>query len=67
MQTVPFVIVLAGFVFLGVKWGGWNLGIVVFSVVFGLFLAATPLGAEAVQQITTWGNELFPKLQAWSA
>ncbi|WP_020387860.1 hypothetical protein [Kribbella catacumbae] len=67
MQTVPFVIAMAGFVFLGVKWGGWNLGIVVFSVVFGLFLASTPLGVEAVQQITTWGNELFPKLQEWSA
>lgn len=38
-----------------------------FSVVFGLFLAATPIGVEAVHQITTWGNELFPKLQAWSA
>ncbi|WP_433015086.1 hypothetical protein [Kribbella sp. CA-294648] len=67
MQTVPFVIVMAIVVFLGVKWGGWNLGIVLFSVVFGLFLASTPVGAEATGQITAWGNDLFPKLAAWSA
>lgn len=67
MQTVPFVLVLAGFVFLGVKWGGWKLSIVLFSMVLGLFLASTPLGVVAVHQITDCGNDLFPKLAAWSA
>ena len=67
MQTIPFVLVLTGFVVLGVKWGGWKVSHVLFSVVLGLFLAATPIGGEMVQQITAWGNELFPKLAAWSA
>jgi hypothetical protein len=67
MATVPFVMVMGLVLFLGIRWGGWNVGPVLVTFVFALFFASTGPGMEVLGWMVDLGNELFPQLARWSS